>query len=521
MMIVKLVLLLLLSNIIYARVLPAYDDGAEKRIDDKKAAGVNQEFLSAFLGNVKDNDGSDTKDFSALNSFNEDDNKGSSYEESSYGYDGPSYSEPSYEEYGGYESSYDDDYQSSYSDKDVERMTRSYKAAINCREFHHKEADSISKCHNVKLRDYSSDFDRNDPNELAFCRWDMGFDEFEDKQAGCLCPRTKDKCNKKNQCYWYKSKHSDDGDCVHNSERFYNILANLLSKRGKKDFALKIKYSSAAAKGNLPFGPWGPAHFDLDYQPYVHRQLEHPFDHNPFMNIYDTPNGHSGTYMQPGPHPYEVGQHYPMMGYGGPHVDNRMPNSYQYVPHDAQMASHSSLSGLLPGYQTNPRVNFNGNFGIQNHGHYQSLPNINQGIGSYNPRYGNSYDAVPPANSHGYYNNVQAAPSQTSSQHPIPLPVGAANPVPATEPAIPDFDQGTLTSGYTQTPSPVHSPDYLQAAQSGFIQGPLPSNIHSPSPNVQLPNTNAPTPNPGYGNAINPGYQHNHAQAFAPLPYGY
>merc|ERR1719430_2022182 len=162
--------------------------------------------------------------------------------------------------------------------------------------------------------------------------------------------------------------------------------------------------------------------------------------------------------MQPAPQPYEMGQHYPMIRYGGPQDDNRMPNSYQ---------------------------------------------------------------PVPPVNSNGYYNNVQSLASQGSSQHPIPLPVAAPNPVPVTEPTSPDFDQSTLLSGYTQTPSPVNSPDYLQAAQSGFIQAPLPSNIQSSSHYVQLPNVNAPTPNPGYGNAVNSGYQHNHAQAFAPLPYGY
>jgi hypothetical protein len=30
-------------------------------------------------------------------------------------------------------------------------------------------------------------------------------------------------------------------------------------KRGKKDFAIRINYSSAPARGQLPLGPYGPA----------------------------------------------------------------------------------------------------------------------------------------------------------------------------------------------------------------------------------------------------------------------
>merc|ERR1711874_79695 len=44
-----------------------------------------------------------------------------------------------------------------------------------------------------------------------------------------------------------------------NSERFYGILQKLLLKRGKKDFAIKIRYGATAARGKLPLGPWGPS----------------------------------------------------------------------------------------------------------------------------------------------------------------------------------------------------------------------------------------------------------------------
>merc|ERR1711874_582849 len=44
-----------------------------------------------------------------------------------------------------------------------------------------------------------------------------------------------------------------------NSERFYGMLQKLLLKRGKKDFAIKIRYGATAARGKLPLGPWGPS----------------------------------------------------------------------------------------------------------------------------------------------------------------------------------------------------------------------------------------------------------------------
>merc|ERR1712168_1630630 len=135
--------------------------------------------------------------------------------------------------------------------------------------------------------------------------------------GGCLCPRKEYECKAKKQCYWFKYKtadhkkdgkykdddkhkdhrkhdkyskkdrydhkdHDDNWDrydrkehdgrkdhhdkdkkdigvCMHNSERFYNLMARLLAKRGKKEFALNIKYNSAPARGKLPYGPHGPA----------------------------------------------------------------------------------------------------------------------------------------------------------------------------------------------------------------------------------------------------------------------
>ena len=38
------------------------------------------------------------------------------------------------------------------------------------------------------------------------------------------------------------SCHFRSGECISNAERFYVILSNLLMKRGKKDFAIRINY---------------------------------------------------------------------------------------------------------------------------------------------------------------------------------------------------------------------------------------------------------------------------------------
>merc|ERR1712112_107195 len=57
----------------------------------------------------------------------------------------------------------------------------------------------------------------------------------------------------------YEDPNSPFKECISNSERFYNMLHRLLIRRGKKDFAIKIRYGATPARGKLPLGPWGPA----------------------------------------------------------------------------------------------------------------------------------------------------------------------------------------------------------------------------------------------------------------------
>ena len=44
------------------------------------------------------------------------------------------------------------------------------------------------------------------------------------------------------QPYVTKVFYYSSGECISNAERFYNVLSNLLLKRGKKDFAIRINY---------------------------------------------------------------------------------------------------------------------------------------------------------------------------------------------------------------------------------------------------------------------------------------
>merc|ERR1712106_479289 len=52
---------------------------------------------------------------------------------------------------------------------------------------------------------------------------------------------------------------SKESTCISKPERFYNQLARLLSKRGKKDFSMKIQYGGSGARGYLPMGLQGPS----------------------------------------------------------------------------------------------------------------------------------------------------------------------------------------------------------------------------------------------------------------------
>merc|ERR1719516_178442 len=96
------------------------------------------------------------------------------------------------------------------------------------------------------------------------CRWQggrKGTDEKDDRKGVCLCPATTEKlCTKgRASCYFHTDRETNEKTCISKPERFYNQLARLLSKRGKKDFSMKIQYGGSGARGYLPMGLQGPS----------------------------------------------------------------------------------------------------------------------------------------------------------------------------------------------------------------------------------------------------------------------
>ena len=73
------------------------------------------------------------------------------------------------------------------------------------------------------------------PKSLCSCRWDVYRSNYLSNEAACLCPATETTCAKDR-----KDGMMPNYACLNNAERFY-LLEKLLKKRGKKDFAIKIK----------------------------------------------------------------------------------------------------------------------------------------------------------------------------------------------------------------------------------------------------------------------------------------
>jgi len=91
------------------------------------------------------------------------------------------------------------------------------------------------------------------------CRYDP-YQHVIDPSKACLCVATRQTCEKGRQgCYWYESKKTGHKECISKAEKFYNMLYHLLNVRGKKNFAINIRYGATAARGELPYGPYGPA----------------------------------------------------------------------------------------------------------------------------------------------------------------------------------------------------------------------------------------------------------------------
>jgi len=91
------------------------------------------------------------------------------------------------------------------------------------------------------------------------CRYDP-YRHMIDPSSACLCVATRETCEYgRDGCVWYHDKKTGYRECISKAEKFYNMLYALLKKRGKKSFAIKIRYGATGARGQLPYGPYGPA----------------------------------------------------------------------------------------------------------------------------------------------------------------------------------------------------------------------------------------------------------------------
>merc|ERR1712037_635607 len=130
-------------------------------------------------------------------------------------------------------------------------------------EFEGKAIDDFKKCSEIQGLSYNW-LKKEMLNQGGMCRWAGGRESSveEEGRGVCLCPATTEKlCTKgRASCYFHTDRKTNEKTCISKPERFYNQLARLLSKRGKKDFSMKMHY------GN--FGPqcFGGCGFSPNYQ---------------------------------------------------------------------------------------------------------------------------------------------------------------------------------------------------------------------------------------------------------------
>jgi len=191
-------------------------------------------------------------------------------------------------------------------------------AAKNCRmvevtELEGQAIDDFRKC--TEIKGYSYNWIIEDMElQGGMCRWrggTRGTDKKEGARGVCLCPATTEKlCTKdRASCYFHKDRKTNEKTCISKPERFYNQLARLLSKRGKKDFSMKIQYGGSGARGYLPMGLQGPSLIGRG-NPY----LGH---HNRMAYGNFGPQGHGSFGFSPN-YQYRTGQGFGGFGGHGP-----------------------------------------------------------------------------------------------------------------------------------------------------------------------------------------------------------
>jgi len=122
--------------------------------------------------------------------------------------------------------------------------------------------DVIGPDGNVIFADPMGAFSTGSNLDLAKAPGRCRFDPYKasvDPNTACLCVATAATCtDHRDGCYWFEDKKTGNKECISNAERFYDHLYMLLHKRGKKDFAINIRYGGTPARGSLPMGPLGP-----------------------------------------------------------------------------------------------------------------------------------------------------------------------------------------------------------------------------------------------------------------------
>merc|ERR1712226_1363192 len=401
-----------------------------------------------------------------------------------------------------------------------------HKASVDCRFTPYVNASTEDQCSEVAVEQFDKYCKDVEHCHLkGSCYWD--WQKAKKGKYSCFCPTPKYDCQKKKQCYWFKYKkekkvekkkvhHNDKYDhhghddyeedyydepwgrsyrrssykkkdrrhkhkkpekkeethgvCMHNSERFYNLMARLLKSRGKKDFALKIKYSAAPARGKLPYGPHGPAiigfgeelgehldeiypddkynyQFDEEFDPLLWLGYNHP-KHGKHQGHGHKKHGHHG--YGSGPHGGGYGGH----GYGGGYYGG---GPYDYV-HHGHFGKHDYGYGKHHGHKGYGHDHHEDDYGYEDHhgyghdGGYDAYEDPYGPWGKYgrHRRYGHHY---------GPYNRFGGGHFPFFGQHQLFNPLGY---------------QGTVNTA--QNPVHAHQGPLGNSAQNPVIANQVPGN---------------------------------------------
>jgi len=198
-------------------------------------------------------------------------------------------------------------------------------------------------------------------NIPGYCRWDAHRANSDTKSA-CMCPTNMQTCNKRPNCFWYEDPRTPFKECISNAERFYNMLHRLLMRRGKKDFAIKIRYGATPARGQLPYGLYGPAIIGQGNpnpnSMYGVYGMRNPYDKQQGMGMFQQggvygPQSQLDAYGRPMPQTHMYGQYNYQTpgGMGAGHYGNRQNMFNQHFRH----GQHHQQGYQQHGYQQQPQ----------------------------------------------------------------------------------------------------------------------------------------------------------------------